>query len=127
MYRSRQPAPPATYVWVDSTKRTCAQILAQLQAGGARFVTTYPDKLEQPSNLIFEKRVIDDGKRYEYRVLTFETKDTPDPTLPNKVRSTLTPESIEALKTLNRLAAEGFIVHDFFSADRISVLLERTR
>jgi hypothetical protein len=126
MYRPRQPAPRVSYLWVDARKKSFPQTLAELQGSGAHYLTTYPDNWGFRTNLIFQRPVIDDGQRHEYRMLKFVAKMEPDSTLANRVQASLPPDSTAAVKTLNQLTKEGFTVRDFFFAERLSLLLERT-
>ena len=129
LYRPRQPAPTVSYIAVDARKKDFPERLAQLQTEGARYVMGYRGHSESGDKikLIFEQPAVAEGQRYEYQVLKFDTKEEPDPMTPNKVVSKLTPESVEAMKQLNRLATEGFVVRDLFLSDMTSVLLERKR
>jgi hypothetical protein len=127
MYRYRDNAIPATYVWLDAKKKDFEKRLAQLQGRGAIYRTTYPNGDGREDKLIFEQRVVDDGTRREYKVLKFELFDTED-AAEKKVHTDLIPASKETLKMLNRLAKEGFVVRDLFDSDsnKFDVLLERT-
>ncbi|MCM3874735.1 MAG: hypothetical protein ND895_28915 [Pyrinomonadaceae bacterium] len=118
MKRDGKTATPVTYAWVHTTtrknwkllpkKRTdFEQKLASLQASGARYRVIYADN-QGYTNLIFEQRAPDDGKRYEYKVLTFTFQVDVDAAA-QRVSIDLDPASKEKMKTLNSLAKDGFV------------------
>lgn len=136
MSRPEGGAIPATYIWLKVGKRSMMmrrqkrdfeKQLAQLQASGAIYRMTYPNEQGDESELIFEQAAATDGRKREYRVLRFDTEEVDAGALKLMVQIDLTPASKEALRELNRLAKEGFVVRDLFMTDEASVLLERTQ
>jgi hypothetical protein len=126
MYRRSDAATPVSYVWLDAKKKDFEKQLVQLQARGAVYRMTYPNKQGAENQLIFEQSALDGGTRREYRVLKFDFQDIEDASQ-KKVHTDLTPASKETMKMLNSLAKEGFVVRDLFVSDNVSVLLERSR
>ena len=134
MYRREQT--PATYVWVEADNKRLEERLAALQAGGAVYRMIYPDSLGRESQFIFEQRQTGDGLRREYRVLRLELQSAEDRKA-EKVTTDLTPPSQDAMKELDRLVKEGFVVRDLFiygypksvkgppGRDKIKLRLER--
>lgn len=123
MYRNRETTTPVSYIWLDA-KNNFDKQLAQLQASGAVYRMTYPDKRGKENKLIFEQSIIIGGNRREYRVLKFKFQEV-EKAAEGKVQIELAPSSKEAVKELNRLAKEGYKVRDVFLANEVSVLLER--
>ena len=123
MYRHRTDTVPVSYVWLQTNKKNFEKELAKLEAQGAINRATYPSDYGDKETLIFEVPQNTSAKKHEYKVLrfNFEIKQNSDRTLSRK----LTPESEETLKTLNKLAQDGFIARDVFFSDKTSVLLER--
>ena len=138
----RREGPPVTYVWVEANKRL-EERLAKLQAGGATYRMIYPDGMGKETNLVFEQKQSDDGRRREYRVLRFELQSAED-RVGKKVSTDLSPSAQETMKEFDRLVKEGFVVRDLFMAgypktvkapagrgkitlERYGVLLERAR
>jgi len=120
MYRNPGSA-SFNYVWVDAKKKSFEKQLARLQAKGAVYVTTY----EEENKLIFERRLSDDGKRREYRVLKFEFRVDED-SGGNRVRIDLAARGKEALSALRDLVRDGFVVRDLFlSGKQVGAILER--
>jgi hypothetical protein len=124
MYRNHDGPTSLSYVWLNAKKKDFEKRLAQIQAQGAVYRTTYPTKQGTETELIFELGAVDDQSQREYRVLKFEFEYTEN-AAEKKVRKDLTPASKETIKTLNSLAKEGFVVRDLFVSDELSVLLER--
>jgi hypothetical protein len=119
-------ATPVSYVWLDARKKNFEQELARLQAQGAAYRMIYPTEEGTQSNLIFEQTGSLGTVRHEYRVLKLDFQYSADE--PNKkVRKDLTPPGQEAIKQMNALVKDGFIVRDLFIAEEVGVLLERTR
>jgi hypothetical protein len=109
------------YYWVDAKKKSFEKQLAQHQAKGAVYISTY----EEEHKLIFERRLPDDGKRREYRVLKFEFRLEEDAG-GNRVRIDLAAQGQEALRALRSLVREGFTVRDLFlSGKKVGAILER--
>jgi hypothetical protein len=109
------------YYWVDAKKKSFEKQLARQQAKGAVYISTYEDE----HKLIFERRLLDDGKRREYRVLKFEFRFEEDAS-GNRVRIDLAAQGQEALSALRSLVREGFTVRDLFlSGKKVSAILER--
>lgn len=128
---------PASYIWLDATKKDFAKRLAQAQEQGAVYLTTYPDQHGEEKSLIFELSSVGNGTRREYKILKFEIQDTEN-VAEQKIYSDFTPASRETMKTLNQLGKEGFEARDLFISDKniydktttiykVSVLLERSR
>lgn len=101
-------------------------------------MTAYPDQHGEEKNLIFEVPGVGNSTRREYKILKFEIQAQPVNSAEDKVNKDFTPVSKETLKTLNRLAREGFEARDLFISDKniygkmttiykVSVLLERSR
>jgi hypothetical protein len=101
------------YVWVDAKKKSFEKQLGRLQAKGAVYVATY----EEEHKLIFERRLPDDGKRHEYRVLKFDFRFEEDGG-GNRVRIALAAQGEEALRALRDLVREGFAVRDLFLSEK---------
>jgi hypothetical protein len=126
MTRSPDAGALVSYVWLDARKKNFEQELARLQAQGAAYRMIYPTEEGTQSNLIFEQTGSGAAVRREYRVLKFDFQYTADE--PNKkVHKDLTPASQEAIKQMNAMAKEGFVVRDLFISDELGVLLERRR
>ena len=123
MYRHKNETAPVSYVWLQTKGKNFEKELAKLAAQGAIYRATYPTDGGDKKTLIFEVPQTGITKKREYRVLRFdfEIEQNSDTTISRK----LTPESDETLKTLNKLAREGFIARDVFYSDKTSVLLER--
>jgi hypothetical protein len=132
MYRPKNGATPLSYVWIDAKKKDFEQQFLALQAKGASFKMTYPNRVGEESNLMFEQSGTGDYKRREYKVLKFELNSV-EFLVARKVQSELTPASIESLKELNRLAQDGFEARTVFISDssggfekyKFNLLLER--
>jgi hypothetical protein len=124
MYRNKDNATPVTYFWVKAKSKALEENLATLQKSGAVYRMVYRDDHNSGHRLVFEQKLGGEGIRHEYRVLKFEFQFTEN-AREKRVYIDLTPSSKESIKTLNRLATEGFVVRDLFIADRVSVLLER--
>jgi hypothetical protein len=118
MYRQGDSA-GFTYTWLRAKQKEFEKHLARLQASGAVYVTTYRDEDE----LVFERRLADDGKRREYRVLNFEFTFREE--VGGRVRIALAPQGLEALSTLRGLSREGFAVRDAFYPKTPALILER--
>ncbi len=120
MYRDSGPG-GFNYYWVDAKKKSFEKQLARLQAKGAVYISTYAEE----HKLIFERRLTDDGKRREYRVLKFEFRVDEDAG-GDRVRIDLAAQGQEALSALRSLAREGFAVRDLFlSGKKVGAILER--
>ncbi len=126
MYRNPDTVTPVSYVWLDAKKNVFEKQLARLQASGAIYRMTYPNRDGNETKLIFEQKAVDDGTRREYKVLKFEFQEMEDPAT-KKVLIDLTPESKETVKQMNSLVRQGFVVRDLFMSDKVSVLLESSR
>ena len=138
MARRKGETSPASYIWLDATKKDFAKRLAQAQAQGAVYLTTYPDQHGEEKNLIFEVPSVGNSARREYKILKFEIQTQQVNTAEEKVNKDFTPVSKETLKTLNQLTKEGFEARDLFISDKniydktttiykVSALLERSR
>lgn len=111
------------YHWVDAKKKSFEKGLARLQAKGAVYVTAYKDE----NKLIFERRLSDDGKRREYRVLKFEFAFAEDAG-GNRGNIAITAQGKESLGVWRDLVEEGFTVRDLFLSGRqVGAIFERTR
>lgn len=120
MYRDSGPG-GFNYYWVDAKKKSFERQLARLQAKGAVYISTY----EEEHKLIFERRLSDDGKRREYRVLKFEFRFEEDAGV-NKLRIDLAAQGQESLSALRGLVREGYAVRDLFlSGKKVGAILER--
>lgn len=144
MYRNTETAQnPCSYIWLKTASTTWSlkrkanknleKDLAKLQAAGAVYRTTYPNEQGIEDRLIFERKLKDDGKRAEFKILKFEI-DKKENQAEKKVYFELTPASKEAVKTMNVLGEEGFKVRDFFysdgsssTTDRFNIILERIK
>jgi hypothetical protein len=131
MCRHRDTTAPASYIWLDSKKKSFEQELARLQDSGAIYRMTYPNGYGDESTLIFEQPASGVSKRREYKVLKVEFQKTEN-FADQKVDIDLAPSSKETIKMLNSLVKEGFAVRDLFlsddlAANKASVLLERTQ
>lgn len=124
MYRNKDNATPITYFWVKAKGKALEENLATLQKSGAVYRMIYRDDHDSGHRLVFEQKKGGDGSRHDYRVLKFEFQFTEN-AKEKRVYVDLTPSSKETIKTLNRLAMEGFVVRDLFLSDKVSVLLER--
>jgi len=138
MARRKGETSPASYIWLDATKKDFAKRLAQLQEQGAVYLTTYPNQHGEEKNLIFEVPSVSNNTRREYKSLKFEIQAQAVNSAEDKVNKDFTPVSKETLKTLNQLVKEGFEARDLFISDKniygktatiykVSVLLERSR
>ena len=136
MARRKGEARPASYIWLDATKKDFAKRLAQAQEQGAVYLSTYPDQHGEEKNLIFEVPSVSNRTRREYKILKFEIQTQQVSTAEEKVNKDFTPASKDTLSTLNQLAREGFAARDLFISDKniygktttiykVSVLLER--
>ena len=124
MYRRHKTEPVVSYVWLDTMKKGFEQRLAQVQATGAIYRTTYY------KGLVFEQPTSSNVQSREYKVLKFELQWTEN-VEGKRVEYDLTPASKETVKMLNSLAREGFEARDLFLSDKLgsntfSVLLERS-
>lgn len=120
MYRDRGST-GFNYYWVDAKKKSFERQLARLQAKGAVYISTY----EEEHKLIFERRLSDDGKRRDYRVLKFEFRFGEDAG-GNRFRIDLAAQGKEAMQSLHDLVRKGFAVRDLFLSDKqVGVILER--
>ncbi len=126
MYRKNDASGPVSYISLNTENKDFEKQLAQAQARGAVYRTTYPTEGGFETKLIFELKAVDDHTRREYKVLKFEFQYTPN-AAEKKVHKDLTATSKETLKMLNVLVKEGFVVRDLFYSDKVSVLLERTQ
>lgn len=109
------------YYWVDARKKSFEKELARHQAKGSVYVSTYAEE----HKLIFERRLPDDGKRREYRVLKFEFRFEEDAS-GNRVRIDLAAQGQDALSALRSMVREGFAVRDLFlSGKKVGAVLER--
>lgn len=109
------------YYWVDAKKKGFEKELARHQSKGSVYISTY----EEEHKLIFERRLSDDGKRREYRVLKFEFRFEEDASA-NRVRIDLAAQGQDALSALRSLVREGFAVRDLFLSDKkVGAILER--
>lgn len=127
LYRHKQDAAPVTYVWLDAIKKNFEKELAKLAAQDARYRTIYPSDDGYERMLIFEVPTAADGKRREYKTLTFDFKKTHDEAK-NKFYQDLTAESKETVKTMNKLVKEGFVPRDLFVSGKqmiVGLLLEK--
>lgn len=124
MYRYADDKTPVTYIWLDTKKKSFEKDLAKIQESGAVYLTTYPNDQGTENKLIFEQSSARNGTRREYKVLKFEFEDIEN-VAENRVHTDLTPPSKEAMKMINRLVKEGYIIRDLFSANGVSVLFER--
>jgi hypothetical protein len=125
MYRHGDMTTPVSYIWLDAKKKDFEKQLKKLQEQSAVYRMTYPDKNGIENKLVFEQRVVDDGKRREYKVLKLDFTETEN-IAEKKVYVDLTQSSKETMKTLNLFVKEGFVVRDLFVSDKVSVLLERS-
>jgi hypothetical protein len=123
MSKSLTPVSHA-YVWLDAKKRDFEKQLAELEAQGAAYRMTYPNKDGVDNELIFELRANNHDRRREYKVLKLELQEVEAPG-GKKVRIDLSLSSKETVKTLNTLTRDGFMVRDLFVSNKVSVLLER--
>jgi hypothetical protein len=120
MYRTPGSA-GFNYYWVDAKKKDFEKQLARLQAKGAIYISTY----EEENKLIFERRLSDDGRRREYRILKFELQFEEDAG-GNRVRIDLGAQGQESLVALRDLVREGFAVRDLFLLGKqVGAILER--
>ena len=126
MYRRDDVTTPVSYIWLDAKKKDFEKQLKKLQEQGAVYQMTYPDKRGIENKLVFEQKVVDDGKRREYKALKFDFQDTEN-IAEKKVYIDLMPSSKETLNLMNKLVKEGFTVRDLFVSKSVCVLLERLR
>jgi hypothetical protein len=124
MYRLHKTEPAVSYIWLDTMKKGFEQRLAQVQATGAIYRTTYY------KGLVFEQPTSSNSQPHEYKVLKFELQQTENVEA-KRVEYDLTSASKETMRMLNNLAREGFEARDLFLSDKIgsntfSVLLERS-
>lgn len=125
MYRRSHNVKPVSYVWLDVDAKDFARRLLELQGLGVIYRMPYPNREgTKRDKLIFELGAGGEGQRREYEVLKFKLQGTKDAA--KKVHLELTPSSKETMKSLNRLAKDGFIVRDLLTGDQISVILERS-
>lgn len=121
MYRSPGSA-SFNYYWVDANKKSFEKQLAQLQAKGATYISTY----EEENKLIFERSLSDGGKRHEYKVLKFDFQFE-EHAGANKVSVDFAAQGKEALTALHDLVRKGFAVRDLFvTRKQVGAILERT-
>jgi hypothetical protein len=116
---------PASYTWVDARKKNFEKEIAKLEQTGARYCVAYPNAQGVKDSLIFET-ISKSAIAKEFRILRFEF-DFKEDQAANKVNVDLTAASKDVVKQMNALAKEGFVVQDLFQADKISVILERSR
>lgn len=127
MYRNSETSSiPVSYIWLRTDKQNFEKELVKLQENGAVYRTTYPTDKGSRNTLIFEQNLNGKGKRAEWRVLSFEFNSVENEA-EGKVYVDLTPSSKEAVKMMNQLAKQGFVVRDLFDSGKASVILERTR
>ena len=113
MYRNGETAAPVTYVWLKAKDKSFEKQLAKLQAGGAVYRMVYPDRDGDETRLVFEQKLVDDGRRREYRVLRLELQSAAD-SAERRVHTELAPSSKETMKAFDQLVKEGFAVRDLF-------------
>jgi hypothetical protein len=123
MIRYGETVTPVKYVWLKADNSLDRQ-LGVLQQKGAVYRMIFADYEGGPTILVFEENP-NDQKRREYRVLKFPLQFTEN-AAEKKVYITLTPSSRDAMRVLNQLVKEGFVVRDLFVSDQVSVLLERS-
>lgn len=126
MYRRSEMVTSVSYIWLEAKRKDFEKQLVKVQESGAIYRMAYPDRQGGKNKLIFERSLVDDGQRREYKVLKFEFQETENAAA-KRVYIDLTAASKETLKLLNSLAKEGFVVRDLFNSDKVSVLLERSR
>jgi hypothetical protein len=127
LYRNKETAnSPVSYVWLRADRRNFERELNKLQKAGARFVTTYPNEKGMKNTLVFEQNLDKLGRKAEFRVLTFEF-DVIENRSEGKVYRDLTATSKLAVRKMNELAEEGFLVRDLFDSGKISLIMERMR
>jgi hypothetical protein len=123
MIRRSETATPVKYVWLRADKSLDRQ-LDTLQQSGAVYRMNLADYVGLPTILVFEQTASNEKHR-EYKVLKFEFQLTQNEA-EKKVYISLAPSARDAMRVLNRLAKEGFVVRDLFISNQISVLLERS-
>jgi hypothetical protein len=126
MRRVAGEAAPAEYLWLDAREKSFAQRLAAAQEAGAVYRMTYPDDEWDESRLIFERALAGDGRRRDYKVFPVELQFDEN-VAEKKVTTALAPQASAALKEVERLLKDGYVVRDLFWADAPRLLLERGR
>lgn len=127
MYRnSDTPRVPVRYRWVRADKKDFLKELEKLQKDRIRYHAAYPNEKGTRNTLIFEQNLDGKGQQSEFKLLTFEFNSV-ESLIGPKVYRDLTPGSKEAVKTMNKLAGEGFVVRDLFYTGKVSVIMERIR
>ncbi len=115
MYRrAGEAAAPASYVWLNASKKGFEKELAALQASGAIFRATYPDRNGTRNALVFEQGP--SAAPREYRVLRF-TLHSRAVAAEQTIVTDFAPASADAERELNRLAREGFVVLALFDPE----------
>ena len=135
MYKNHETTTPVTYLWLHTTtqrnwriekrkRKDLEEKLAELEAAGAVYRTTYVDNQEY-YKLVFEQNALSNPRRNEYKVFAFDFEFRQDVPASN-VNVDLATASKEQLKLINSLAKDGFVVRDLFIAGGYNILLERT-
>lgn len=123
MYRHKGETALVKYVWLPTGKKNFEPELAKLTAQGGIYRATYPTDNGDKKTLLIEVPQNADANKREYKVLPFDF--TVKPNGDGTLTRILTPEAEANVKTMNRLAREGYVVRDVFYTGKVSVLMER--
>jgi len=131
MYRHRDGAHvPTSYSWIRTDKKLFERDLANLQSKGAVYRIAYANPHGITNILIFEQTFSAKHRRGEFKTLRFEFNSIENKA-ERKVYTDLTPISKEAVKKMNKLAGEDFMVRGMFHTDKpysaVNVILERVK
>lgn len=123
---------PVSYNWVETNKKDFFQTITEISRDGARYVInlTNPTFMDfsDLTSLVFEKPLIDDGKRFEYKILKLTEKPRSVKNKENK-REILMETSEEAKQSFQELLNQGFVIRGLFygggKTNGMNVIFER--
>jgi len=121
VYRYPGSNEPVSYVFLNTKPGKLEKELKKLEARGATYRTA--DRDIGGDRLIFEVTASHAGAR-NFRVLRFTFQIAED-VLGADARIRLTADDEAALRTMNELVDQGYVVRTIFGHDHVGVLLER--
>jgi len=119
IYRYPSTIQPVRYVFLDAKPSKLEKEVQALESAGATYRNA--DRTRGGDRLIFE--VSTSASPHSFRVLRFKFQIVED--VAKNARISLTTEDEAALKTLNELVQQGYVVRTVFGHDHVGVLLER--
>ena len=121
IYRYPGASEPVRYVFLRTKPGKLEKALSALEQSGATYRTA--DRDPGGDRLIFEQPISNSGRR-SFRVLRFKFQIAEDSS-GKQARINLTADDEAALKTMNGLVEQGYVVRAVFGHDHVGVLLER--